>query len=85
MSDSHEPRPEVTNRPPPGKQPGEVLHQRRNLPSSPLRMAAVGFVVISTIGYLTLYSKKKPKVSALEVPKVATGVTDSDTTRGLRN
>ncbi|KAL5703725.1 hypothetical protein ACHQM5_022246 [Ranunculus cassubicifolius] len=72
---------EQMKKPPPGSPAGEVLHQRRNMPFCPLRMAAGGFLMFATIGYFTLYSKKKAEVSALEVAKVSANVTDSQTTR----
>ncbi|OVA01332.1 hypothetical protein BVC80_1797g15 [Macleaya cordata] len=58
---------------------GEVLHQRRNIPFCPMRMAVVGVLVVSTIGYFTLYTQKKPEASAHEVAKVATSVANANT------
>ncbi|CAK9154107.1 unnamed protein product [Ilex paraguariensis] len=66
---------------PPGHDPGGVLHQRRKLPYSPFAMAVGGFLVVATIGYFTLYIKKKPEASAREVAKVTTGVATPEDTR----
>ncbi|KAK9160330.1 hypothetical protein Syun_006671 [Stephania yunnanensis] len=68
-------------RPSAGNTPGEVLQQTRNLRGCPVKIAMVGVALVTTIGYLTLYSKKKPEVTALEVAKVTAGITDDDTTR----
>ncbi|CAK9174438.1 unnamed protein product [Ilex paraguariensis] len=59
--------------PSPGEVPPEVLHQRKKLPICPVRMAVGGFAIVGLLGYLTLYSKKKPEATAIEVAKVATG------------
>ncbi|CAI9761000.1 unnamed protein product [Fraxinus pennsylvanica] len=56
-----------------GNVKSEVLHQRSKLPFHPARMAIGGFAVVLTLGYFTLYSKKKPEATALDVAKVATG------------
>ncbi|KAL1191870.1 hypothetical protein V5N11_007562 [Cardamine amara subsp. amara] len=56
------------------KQSSEVLSQRRSLGICPLRAAAVGAVIIGGIGYMVLYSKKKPEASAADVAKVISGV-----------
>ncbi|KAL2502457.1 uncharacterized protein Fot_36305 [Forsythia ovata] len=56
-----------------GQVKSEVLHQRSKLPFPPAKMAIGGFVVALTLGYFTLYSKKKPEATALDVAKVATG------------
>ena len=63
-----------------GMHTSEVLHQRSKPPICPMRMAVGGFAMVLTIGYLTLYSKKKPEASALDVAKVATGVSHQDNT-----
>ncbi|KAG9455875.1 hypothetical protein H6P81_000383 [Aristolochia fimbriata] len=68
----------------PGHGPGEVLHQRRSLPYSLKTMTAAGFVITGVIGYLTLYSKKKPEASAADVAKAAVGVADPEQNRALR-
>ncbi|KAF8400517.1 hypothetical protein HHK36_013816 [Tetracentron sinense] len=88
MADTHKMGPEEmksagveASKRPPGQQPGGVLHQRRNLPFCPKRMAVGGFLLIASIGYFTLYVKKKPEASAVDVAKVATGVAVPDNTR----
>ncbi|KAG1363718.1 putative Transmembrane protein [Cocos nucifera] len=58
---------------PPGQHPGDVLHQRRNLPFSPSAMAVSGFLIIATIGYFTLYSKSKPGTTPGDVTKATVG------------
>lgn len=70
---------------PPGLNPGGVLHQRRSLPYSPAAMAAVGFLIAGTIGYVTLYAKKKPEASAKDVAKAAAGVSYPKDNPALRN
>uniref|UniRef100_A0A803MI75 Uncharacterized protein n=1 Tax=Chenopodium quinoa TaxID=63459 RepID=A0A803MI75_CHEQI len=62
------------------KAPGEALHQRRNLPFCPLRLAIGGVAVAGIIGYSVLYSKKKPEASAVDVAKVTSGVATPDNT-----
>ncbi|PIN18519.1 hypothetical protein CDL12_08824 [Handroanthus impetiginosus] len=59
----------------------EVLHQRKKLPFCPARMAIAGFVVAVGIGYLTLYSKKKPEATAMDVAKVVTGTGSPESAR----
>ncbi|XP_077222877.1 uncharacterized protein LOC143856520 [Tasmannia lanceolata] len=59
---------------PPGHNPGGVLHQRSNLPYSPMKMAVAGFLIVTTIGYITLYSKKKPEATAGDVAKATLGL-----------
>ncbi|PSS21037.1 Protein sumv-1 like [Actinidia chinensis var. chinensis] len=66
--------------PPPGEHTKEVLHQRRKLPYCPARMAIGGFAIVVTLGYFTLYSKKKPEASAADVARVATGVATPENT-----
>ncbi|KAJ7955647.1 putative Transmembrane protein [Quillaja saponaria] len=63
-----------------GQQKTEALHQRTKLPYCPMRMAIGGFAATVVIGYFVLYSKKKPEASAMDVAKVATGVSDPDNT-----
>ncbi|KAG5559560.1 hypothetical protein RHGRI_009183 [Rhododendron griersonianum] len=60
--------------PSPGPHTKGVLHQRRKLPFCPARMAVGGFAIVLTLGYFTLYSKKKPEATAIDVARVATGV-----------
>lgn len=71
--------PETAKRPP-GQNPGSVLHQRRSLPFSPYTMAAGGLLIAAGLGYMTLYSKKKPEASATDVAKVTTGVAKPEET-----
>ncbi|KAL8037339.1 hypothetical protein ABFS82_11G032900 [Erythranthe guttata] len=59
----------------------EVLNQRRKMPFCPARMAVGGFAVVAVIGYLTLYSKKKPEATALDVARVASGTATPENTR----
>ncbi|CAO2832892.1 unnamed protein product [Amaranthus hypochondriacus] len=58
----------------------QVLHQRKNMPMCPIRLGIGGAVVAAAIGYLVLYSKKKPEASAMDVAKVTTGVANPDNT-----
>ncbi|KAH7853379.1 hypothetical protein Vadar_001759 [Vaccinium darrowii] len=60
--------------PSPGPHTKEVLHQRRSLPFSPAKMAVGGFAIVLTLGYFTLYSKKKPEATAIDVARVTSGV-----------
>lgn len=64
------------------KQSSEVLGQRRALGICPVRAAAVGFVIVGGLGYMVLYTKKKPEASAGDVAKVMSGV--SGTTESTR-
>ncbi|RDX71093.1 hypothetical protein CR513_49593, partial [Mucuna pruriens] len=59
----------------------DVLHQRRKMPHCPMKMAVGGFVAISVLGYLVLYTNKKPEASAMDVAKVTTGMSNPDNTR----
>ncbi|QCD80501.1 hypothetical protein DEO72_LG2g822 [Vigna unguiculata] len=59
----------------------EVLHQRKKMPHCPMKMAIGGFAAISVLGYLVLYSNKKPEASAMDVAKVASGMSNPDNTR----
>ncbi|KAI3446739.1 hypothetical protein Pfo_003404 [Paulownia fortunei] len=59
----------------------EVLHQRSKMPFCPARMAIGGFAVAALLGYLTLYTKKKPEATALDVARVATGTATPENTR----
>ncbi|KAF4370438.1 hypothetical protein F8388_016175 [Cannabis sativa] len=64
-----------------GQNSTEALHQRSKLPYCPMRMALGGFAIAMTLGYFTLYSKKKPEATALDVAKVATGTSSPENTR----
>ncbi|GFP94116.1 hypothetical protein PHJA_001556000 [Phtheirospermum japonicum] len=59
----------------------EVLHQRSKMPLCPARMAVGGIAVAAVLGYLTLYTKKKPEATALDVARVATGMATTENTR----
>ncbi|KAL3623926.1 hypothetical protein CASFOL_032742 [Castilleja foliolosa] len=63
----------------------EVLHQRSKMPICPARMAVGGIAVAAVLGYLTLYSKKKPEATALDVARVSTGTATTENTRPRRN
>lgn len=71
---------EAIKGPSPGQHSTEVLHQRKKLPFCPMRMAIGGFAITATLAYFVLYSKKKPEASAVDVAKVATGVSHPDNT-----
>lgn len=58
----------------------EVLHQRKKMPYCPFRLAIGGFAATVVLGYFVLYSKKKPEASAIDVAKVATGVSTPENT-----
>lgn len=75
-ADTHKMSPEQVNKyglesskRPPGEHPGNVLHQRRNLPFSKPVMAVAGFVIVGVIGYFTLLYKSKPGTTAEDVAK----------------
>ncbi|TQD86103.1 hypothetical protein C1H46_028276 [Malus baccata] len=57
----------------PAQHSSDILHQSKNAPFCPMKMAIGGFAVVVTIGYFTLYSKKKPEATALDVAKVVSG------------
>ncbi|RAL37721.1 hypothetical protein DM860_000415 [Cuscuta australis] len=59
--------------PSPGQQHAGVLHQTRKASVCPAKMAAGGLAIAATIAYFTLYSKKKPEATAIDVARVATG------------
>lgn len=67
--------------PSPGQKSTEVLHQTRNIPHNPAKMAIGGFVVVLSIAYFTLYSKKKDEASAADVARVTTGTATPENTR----
>ncbi|CAB4277993.1 unnamed protein product [Prunus armeniaca] len=66
--------------PSPAQHSTEVLHQTSKVSFCPMRMALGGFAIIVTIGYFTLYTKKKPEASALDVAKVVTGFSHPENT-----
>ncbi|KAL0013515.1 hypothetical protein SO802_000584 [Lithocarpus litseifolius] len=70
--------------PSPGQHSTEVLHQRSKLPFRPMSMVIGGFAITATLGYIVLYSKKKPEASALDVAKVTTGISHPEITRPRR-
>lgn len=88
MADTHKMKPEdvkaagvEASKRPPGHHPGGVLHQRSKLPYSYATMAISGFLITAAIGYFTLYVKKKPEATALDVAKVTAGVAEPEDTR----
>ncbi|KAL6501900.1 hypothetical protein OROGR_027033 [Orobanche gracilis] len=73
---------EASKRPPgSGSNPGGVLHQRRSLPYSLATLTVAGFAVVGAMWYFTLYTKKKPEASAIDVAKVSTGLGNPEDTR----
>ncbi|CAN0913565.1 hypothetical protein LINGRAHAP2_LOCUS28014 [Linum grandiflorum] len=72
------------SRRPPGHNPGEVLHQRSKLPYSTTTMAVTGFLITAAVGYMVLYSKKKPEADAVDVAKVATNTAQPSDTHPRR-
>ncbi|KAK4338558.1 hypothetical protein RND71_043045 [Anisodus tanguticus] len=67
--------------PSPGNMNTEVLHQTRRMSFYPAKAAIGGFAVAMTLAYFTLYSKKKPEASAMDVARVATGTSNPEHTR----
>nr|CAN76000.1 hypothetical protein VITISV_019164 [Vitis vinifera] len=63
-----------------GQHSTEVLHQRSKLPHSPLKLAIGGLAFVAALSYFTLYTKKKPEASALDVAKVVAGVSTPEDT-----
>ncbi|KAL8521824.1 hypothetical protein ACS0TY_012114 [Phlomoides rotata] len=79
-ADTHKMSPEEVKRAgveaskrPPGHNPGSVLHQRRSLPFSPVTMTVMGSAIVGAIWYFTLYTKKKPEATAMDVARVSVG------------
>ncbi|RYR30408.1 hypothetical protein Ahy_A01g001375 isoform B [Arachis hypogaea] len=46
-----------------------------------MKMALGGFAATVVLGYFVLYSHKKPEASAMDVAKVATGMSTPENTR----
>ncbi|KAM3269991.1 hypothetical protein CQW23_16390 [Capsicum baccatum] len=67
--------------PSPGHMNTEVLNQTRRVPISPAKAAVGGFAVVMSIAYFTLYSKKKPEASAMDVARVVSGTSHPEHTR----
>lgn len=67
--------------PSPGNMNTEVLNQTRKMPFCPAKAVSGGLAVIMSITYLTLYSKKKPEASAMDVARVVTGTANPEHTR----
>lgn len=87
MADTHKMKPEDVkaagvegSKRPPGQNPGEVLHQRRNFPYSYKTMAIGGLLISAAIRYFTLYVKKKPEATAKDVGKVIVGAAKPEDT-----
>lgn len=57
-----------------------VLHQRSKVQICPMKLAIGGVAVAVVLGYFTLYTKKKPEASAVDVGKVAIGIANPDNT-----
>ncbi|CAA0810663.1 Unknown protein [Striga hermonthica] len=73
---------EASVRPPgSGPSPGGVLHQRRRLPYGLATMVLGGSAIVGALWYFTIYVKKKPEATALDVAKVSTGVAQPEDTR----
>ncbi|XP_051151373.1 uncharacterized protein LOC127265566 [Andrographis paniculata] len=66
---------------PPGHNPGEILHQRRNLPYNLYTMTLAGVAIVGGLWYFTLYTKKKPEATAGDVARVSAGVADPQDTK----
>ncbi|GFQ03539.1 hypothetical protein PHJA_002497700 [Phtheirospermum japonicum] len=65
---------------PPGSNPGGVLHQRRSLPYRLTTITVVGSALVGAMWYFTLYTKKKPEASAIDVAKVSVGMANPEDT-----
>ncbi|KAL3818316.1 hypothetical protein ACJIZ3_004221 [Penstemon smallii] len=68
---------------PPGHNPpgGGVLHQRRSLPYSLVTLGLAGCAMVGGLWYLTIYAKKKPEPTALDVARLSTGMAAPEHTR----
>lgn len=67
--------------PSPGQHSTKILHQRSKVPFRPMSMAIGGIAIAAALGFSVLYSMKKPEASALDVAKVATGISHPEITR----
>ncbi|CAN0913567.1 hypothetical protein LINGRAHAP2_LOCUS28014 [Linum grandiflorum] len=47
-------------------------------------MAVTGFLITAAVGYMVLYSKKKPEADAVDVAKVATNTAQPSDTHPRR-
>lgn len=96
MADTHKMKPEDVkaagvegSKRPPGQNPGEVLHQRRNFPYSYKTMAIGGLLISAAIGYISPCMLRKslkplPKMLArllLELPNPKTLTLGSSSSR----
>ncbi|CAK9175734.1 unnamed protein product, partial [Ilex paraguariensis] len=54
---------------------------RRRLPYSPKTMALGGVLIVATVGYFTLYAKKKREARDQDVGRVTTSGTQSEDSR----
>ncbi|KAL0393939.1 UNVERIFIED_CONTAM: hypothetical protein Slati_4360100 [Sesamum latifolium] len=87
-ADTHKMSPEEVKRAgveaskrPPGHNPGGILHQRRSLPYGPYTVTLFGVALVGAMWYFTLYAKKKPEASAVDVAKVSVGAANPEETR----
>ncbi|CAN6450374.1 unnamed protein product [Victoria cruziana] len=72
---------EKASKRPPGRHPGEVLHQRRSFPFSKMgavQLPVAGFLLAAGLGYFALYVKSKPEATAGDVAEAAADRPDSD-------
>ncbi|KAH0649686.1 hypothetical protein KY289_029800 [Solanum tuberosum] len=67
--------------PSPANMNTEVLNQTRKMPFCPAKAVVGGLAIVMSIAYLTLYSKKKPEASAMDVARVVTGTSNPEHTR----
>lgn len=67
--------------PSPGNMNTEVLNQTRRMPFAPAKAVGGGLAIVMSIVYFTLYVKKKPEASAMDVARVVTGTSNPEHTR----